>query len=122
MIIQSVLSPLGYIVISAMDGVEALGLLNCRDHLPDLVLLDVEMAGKSGFEVINSLLIHFFNRRTDVIFLSVSAQVCGQVRRDYPLGLPIIMMSGHTDETSILRGLKASLNCCLFASESSFGC
>ena len=55
MIIQSVLSPLGYIVISAMDGVEALGLLNCRDHLPDLVLLDVEMTGKSGFEVINSL-------------------------------------------------------------------
>ena len=106
MIIQSVLSPLGYIVISAMDGVEALGLLNCRDHLPDLVLLDVEMAGKSGFEVINSLLIHFFNRRTDVIRF---CQVCGQVRRDYPLGLPIIMMSGHTDEASILRGLQVSL-------------
>ena len=51
MILESLLSPLGYKITSAMGGVEALGLINYREFLPDLVLLDVEMSGKSGFEV-----------------------------------------------------------------------
>jgi DNA-binding response OmpR family regulator len=28
------------------------------------------------------------------------------MRRQYPEGLPIIMLSGHDDEASVLRGLQ----------------
>ena len=33
-------------------------------------------------------------------------QVCRQLRRQYAEGLPIIMLSGHDDEASILKGLQ----------------
>ena len=35
----------------ALSGVEALKLMGTRDHLPDLVLLDVEMPSESGYQV-----------------------------------------------------------------------
>ena len=48
---ESLLCPLGYVVTRAMDGDDALDLLKSRDYLPDLVLLDVQMFEKSGYEV-----------------------------------------------------------------------
>ena len=51
MVIESLLSPLGYTLTTAMDGDEALELMRSRDFLPDLVLLDVQMFEKTGFEV-----------------------------------------------------------------------
>jgi CheY-like chemotaxis protein len=47
------LSTRGYNVTSASDGHSALEV--CRRHLPDLVLLDVMMPGKSGWEVARAL-------------------------------------------------------------------
>jgi signal transduction histidine kinase/DNA-binding response OmpR family regulator len=43
----------GYDQITAMDGVEALNKI--RDELPDLVLLDVNMPNKDGFEVLEDV-------------------------------------------------------------------
>ena len=51
MVIESLLCPLGYILTTAMDGDEALHLIESRDFLPDLVLLDVQMFEKTGYEV-----------------------------------------------------------------------
>lgn len=51
MVIESLLTPLGYIIKTATDGDEALSIVKSRDHLPDLVLLDVELLDTSGFEV-----------------------------------------------------------------------
>jgi CheY-like chemotaxis protein len=51
MLLQSLLEPLGFCVTCADNGLEGLELLNSRDHLPDLILLDVEMPGMSGLEV-----------------------------------------------------------------------
>lgn len=34
-----------------MDGQEALEILQSRDELPDIILLDVMMPGMSGYEV-----------------------------------------------------------------------
>ncbi len=50
-VIESLLGPLGYVLTSAMDGDDALELMKSRDYLPDLVLLDVQMFEKTGYEV-----------------------------------------------------------------------
>ena len=49
--IESLLGPLGYVLTRAMDGDDALELIKSRDYLPDLVLLDVQMFEKTGYEV-----------------------------------------------------------------------
>ena len=51
MVIESLLGPLGYILTRAMDGDEALELMKSRDYLPDLILLDVQLFEKTGYEV-----------------------------------------------------------------------
>ena len=48
---EALLSPLGYILTRTLDGNEALHLIRSREYLPDLVILDVQMPGKSGYEV-----------------------------------------------------------------------
>ena len=55
MVIEGLLSPLGYILTTAMDGNEALEIMKSRDYLPDLILLDVQMPDKTGFEVAKAL-------------------------------------------------------------------
>ena len=54
MVVEDLLTPLGYVVTSAMDGVEGLEILASRDYLPDLILLDVQMPLMTGYEVKSS--------------------------------------------------------------------
>ena len=51
MVLEGLLQPLGYILTPAMDGNEALDIIRSRKYLPDLVLLDVQMPHKTGYEV-----------------------------------------------------------------------
>ena len=51
LVIEGLLSPLGFIVTPAMDGDEALHIIKSREYLPDLILLDVQMPGKTGYQV-----------------------------------------------------------------------
>jgi CheY-like chemotaxis protein len=48
-LLGALLEPHGYQLLFAEDGVKALA--QARRHVPDLVLLDVMMPGKDGFEV-----------------------------------------------------------------------
>ena len=43
--------PLGFKVARALSGNDGLELMNSRGHIPDLILLDVEMPTESGYEV-----------------------------------------------------------------------
>ena len=52
---EALLSPLGYTLTSALDGNEVLHLIRSREYLPDLVILDVQMPGKTGYEVTHNL-------------------------------------------------------------------
>ena len=70
----------GYHVLLARDGGEALTLIP-RER-PDLVLLDVMMPGKSGFEV------------------------CQEVRSDETLsGVKIVLLTAKGRDTDIARGM-----------------
>jgi CheY-like chemotaxis protein len=50
-VIEGLLGPLGFVVTPAMDGDEALRIIKTREYLPDVVLLDVQMPGKTGYQV-----------------------------------------------------------------------
>ncbi len=70
----------GYTVLLARDGDEALALI--RSERPALVLLDVMMPGKSGFEV------------------------CQAVRADEALaGVKILMLTAKGRDTDVAQGL-----------------
>ena len=75
----------GYKVLPALNGEEALQLL--ASELVDLVLLDVKMPGKSGFEVLEIL------------------------REQHPANqLPVIMMTGLDQDQDIVKGFKLGAN------------
>jgi putative two-component system response regulator len=80
-IVRSILQAQGHRILDAGSGEEAIDLI--RKDLPDLVLLDVEMEGISGFEVVKLL-------KDD----KESQQI------------PVIMITGFADRESRLRALE----------------
>ena len=62
-VVRKVLEPKSYVVISAYDGFE--GLSKVVEERPDLIILDVIMPGKHGFDVVHELKTdekyHFFS-------------------------------------------------------------
>jgi two-component system cell cycle response regulator len=65
-------------VLEASDGVAALGL--AVDACPDIVLLDVQMPGLSGFEVCERLRREARFARTKIIMLTAAAQAADEAR------------------------------------------
>jgi CheY-like chemotaxis protein len=50
-VLKGLLGSLGFKVVRALSGKEAVELMSSRPHLPDLILLDVEMPSESGHQV-----------------------------------------------------------------------
>jgi DNA-binding response OmpR family regulator len=71
-VVKKILEPQSYKVVSAYDGFE--GLRKVVDERPDLIILDVIMPGKHGFEVVHELKTdekyHFFSN-IPVLMLTV---------------------------------------------------
>ena len=68
----------GYILVSAGDGAE--GLAKARETDPDLILLDVQMPGKSGYEVCEDLKSDPDLCNIPVIFLSAADDISEKVK------------------------------------------
>lgn len=75
----------GYDVITAKDGMDAMTIL--QDHMPDIMLLDIEMPRMDGFEVAQNV----------------------RSSRDLQ-HLPIIMITSRTGEKHRQRGLESGAN------------
>jgi DNA-binding response OmpR family regulator len=71
-LIQVNLQKAGFEVLPAYDGEEALEKL--REHRPDLVILDVIMPKRDGFEVLRAIKADPDTKSTPVIMLTVKAQ------------------------------------------------
>lgn len=52
-LLRTVLEQQGYEVVEAEDGEQAL--LRIREHVPDLVLMDLQMPAKNGYDVLREL-------------------------------------------------------------------
>jgi adenylate cyclase len=80
-LLEAILEPEGFAVLSASSGPEALELVVAE--LPDLVLLDVQMAGMNGYEV------------------------CRRIRENEATALlPVVMLTSHDSEARI-DGIRA---------------
>jgi adenylate cyclase len=80
-LLEAILAPAGFVVSSASSGPEALELVTAE--LPDLVLLDVQMAGMNGYEV------------------------CRRIRENDTTALiPVVMVTSHDSEARI-DGIRA---------------
>jgi adenylate cyclase len=80
-LLEAILEPAGFTVLSASSGPEALERVVAE--LPDLVLLDVQMAGMNGYEV------------------------CRRIRENEATALlPVVMLTSH-DEESRIDGIRA---------------
>jgi two-component system, OmpR family, alkaline phosphatase synthesis response regulator PhoP len=80
-LIQVNLEKVGYRVVTAADGIEALR--KVREEMPDLVILDVIMPHKDGFEVLR------------------------EIKSDPKLThVPVIMLTVKTQNADIVEGLR----------------
>lgn len=70
----------GYTVIEASDGRQTLEV--AREHIPDIILLDVMMPFKDGWEVAEELISEDATSRIPIIFLTARADL-----RDHERGL-----------------------------------
>lgn len=52
-LLRTVLEQQGYEVVEAEDGEQAL--LRLREHVPDLVLMDLQMPAKNGYDVLREI-------------------------------------------------------------------
>jgi len=83
--IESKLSLLNHDAILASSGTDGLDL--ARNGNPDLIILDIEMPDKSGFEVLDILR-----------------------SRDITRDIPVIILSSHTKKDYVLRGIKLGIS------------
>ena len=68
----------GFTVITADDGDKALAL--AREHKPDLMFLDVEMPGRTGYEVASILKAEPDTRQIYIIMLTARGQAADEKR------------------------------------------
>ncbi len=89
---------------TASDGEEALALLRTtEDAPPDLVLLDINMPGLSGLDVLAQIKGDAALRRLPVVMLT-SSELSSDIARAYELGA-----SGYISKPSLMHDLRAVL-------------
>jgi adenylate cyclase len=72
-LMADIVESLGYQTIKALDGIEALKI--ARLEIPDLILLDINMPGMSGFDVISALKDDHTTAEIPVIILTALSDV-----------------------------------------------
>ena len=70
---RTILEHSGYAVLEAANGLDAVRV--ARDHFPDLILLDLQMPVKDGFDVLHELRADERFRRTPIVALTASAMM-----------------------------------------------
>jgi CheY-like chemotaxis protein len=88
---------------AASDGDEAMEWLRAADPLPDLVLLDINMPGLSGFDVLEAVKADERLKAVPVVMLT-SSDASADVARAYELGA-----SGYISKPSYFHDLRAVL-------------
>ncbi|GAA5315839.1 MAG: hypothetical protein AseanaTS_10440 [Candidatus Pelagadaptatus aseana] len=87
----------GYEVYTAKDGADALLML--QDHIPDVMLLDIEMPRMDGFEVAKN--IRSSSRLKDIPIIMITSRT-GDKHREHALSLGVNMYMGKPYQEEVL--------------------
>lgn len=71
-LIEITLSGMGYRIITASDGEKALSMV--MQHMPDVILLDIQMPQKNGFEVLSAVKQNVATRGIQVVMVTGSEE------------------------------------------------
>lgn len=96
----------GYEVLEAVDGEQ--GLLLMKKELPDLVLLDIVMPKKDGFEVLREMMQDKELKDIPVIVLSVLGEE-KDIKKGLELGASDYTMKGFYSPNEILSKIRSLL-------------
>jgi len=92
----------GYEVLTAKDGADAL--LQLQDHVPDAMLLDIEMPRMDGFEVAKN--IRSSSRLKDIPIIMITSRT-GDKHRDRALSLGVDKYMGKPyQEDKLLHNIR----------------
>jgi len=103
---ESALVKRGYTVMTAADGDEALA--RARDGAPALILLDLIMPGRNGFDVLHELQADAATKRIPVIVLSNLGQE-GDVHRALALGAVAYCIKANLSLQGLVRQVEEVL-------------
>ena len=103
---ESALARNGYSVVTAVDGDEALA--RARDSAPELVLLDLIMPGRNGFDVLHALKSDPATKAIPVIVLSNLGQD-GDVQRALALGAAAYCIKANLSLQGLVRQVEGVL-------------
>jgi diguanylate cyclase (GGDEF)-like protein/PAS domain S-box-containing protein len=81
-LVQKILMKGGYIVETAVDGIDALNYLKVEDNLPDMILSDIFMPKLNGFEL------------------------CSRVVKSYP-NIPVLIITSQQDDEALEKAFHA---------------
>lgn len=105
-ILQEALGQSGFLILSALDG--QLGLELAQRHKPDLILLDLILPKKSGFEVLKELKKDPATKDIPVIVLTVLAGTA-DVQKALELGATTYMIKAQYELGDIVDKVRKNL-------------
>ena len=103
---ESALARSGYTVVTAVDGDQALA--RARDSGPELILLDLIMPGRNGFDVLHALKSEAATKAIPVIVLSNLGQE-GDVQRALALGAVAYCIKANLSLQGLVRQVEGAL-------------
>jgi DNA-binding response OmpR family regulator len=97
----------GYRVVLASDGEQAVNL--AKKEIPDLMLLDIILPKKSGFEVLKEVKAHLETKQIPVILLTNLGQK-EDVQRGLKLGAADYLIKAHFMPSEVVSKVKRLVN------------
>ena len=96
----------GFNIVTAQDG--EMGLVKAKEELPDLILLDVVLPKKDGFEVLKQLKSDSKTAKIPVILLT-NLGLDSDVKRGLELGAQSYIIKAHFTPTEVVAKVKEVL-------------
>lgn len=97
----------GFNIVVAQDG--ELALIKAREESPDLILLDVVLPKKDGFEVLKTLKSDSQTAAIPVVLLT-NLGLDSDVKRGLELGAQSYIVKAHFTPTEVVAKIKEILN------------
>jgi len=107
-IYQTKLSQAGFNVVSAVNGIEAIKILESGEVLPDLMLLDIIMPYVDGLEVLKKVKEQERLKNIPIILLTNLSQK-EEVTQGLGLGANDYLIKSHFTPTEVLEKIKVYL-------------